>query len=72
MMKTMTHIVRKIKAKGRMGANNSRWSVNCCLLTAKKRGFTQNGRTQCSDGTIWLHEMKKKKKDEMKRKEEEH
>ena len=34
--------------------------MNCELLTVKKRGFTQNGRTQCSNGTTRCTRMRKR------------
>ena len=48
----MPDMIRMIEAKGSMDASNG-WRVsNCWLLVAEKRGFIQNGRIQCRDGTI--------------------
>ena len=45
-MKVMTDMTRKIKPKGRMDARNSWWVSEQWPLIVKKRGSTQDARTQ--------------------------
>ena len=60
-------MIRKIKAKGRIDANNSKWWVSdYWMLLARRRGFIMH----MQQWHNWLHEMKKK--DEEKRRLEEH
>ena len=61
-MKIMKEMMRKIRAKGRMDANNSGW-VGDLLAADCERDTLQKWKN-------WLHEMKKK--DEVKKMEEEH
>ena len=51
-VKIMTEMMRKIKAKGRMGANSSSWVSELLAVDCKKCGIIHNRRTQCSDGTL--------------------
>ena len=51
-MKSMTDTMRKIRAKGRVDANNIWWVSDMWPLIVKSRGYTQSGRTQFSSGTI--------------------
>ena len=50
-LKTMTDTIRKIKAKGRVDANNSWWVSEVLAADCTKCGSTQNGGTHCSSGT---------------------
>ena len=49
-MNTMAHMTSTFKANGRMDAKNGRWVSELLAADWKKRGTTQIGRTQCSDG----------------------
>ena len=50
-MKTMTDMVRKMKAKGRVDAFYSWWVRELLAVDCKKRGSIQSVRTQCSSAT---------------------
>ena len=51
-MTTMTDMIRRIKAEGRLDANDS-WRVSeLQVADCEKRRFIQTGRTQGSDGTV--------------------
>ena len=49
-MVIMKDLIRKIRSKERVDAEN-RWWVSE-LLAVRKRGFTQDGKIPCRNGTI--------------------
>ena len=69
-MKTGTDRTRKIKAKGRMDANNGWWVSELLAADCKKAWLNPESENTMQHGYSWLH--KTKKKGEEKRKEEEH
>ena len=68
-LKTMTDMLRKIKAKSRMDANKS-WWVSELLAADCKKAWLRPALDTEQQWHSWLHEMKKM--DEEKRTEEEH
>ena len=69
-MKTTADVARKIKAKGRMGANNSWWFSELLAGDCKNAWFHPECEDTMRRWYNWLNEMKKK--DEEKRIEAEH
>ena len=61
-MKIMADMMRNIMAKGTTDG-----SVNCWRPIVKKRGFTENGRTQCTSGTTGLMKRRRVRESEEKR-----
>ena len=59
-MKIMKDLKRKSDQKEEWTLKADGGSQSCWRQTARKRGSTQDGKTQCRNGNKWLEEMKKK------------
>ena len=57
-------MTRRMKAKGRMHAQNSWWVSELLAVDCKKRGFTQIGRTPSSNGTRGSMRRRRRRKKE--------